>query len=280
MHIGLTTYATDQSIAPGAFAQAAEERGFESLFLPEHTHIPVSRATPFPSGGDLPEWYARGLDPFVALAAAAATTTKLRLGTAVCLVVERDPITLAKEVASLDHLSGGRFLFGIGGGWNREEMLNHGTEPSTRWRLLRERVEAMRAIWADDVAEFHGEFVSFDPIWSWPKPVQRPGPPVLIGGVGRQAIERVVEYGDGWIPPMGWIDELPVAVAALRRLEADRDVCPRPITVVGVKPKADVIGRLAQMGVARAVIAVPPGDADRVLPLLDRYALLLGEPVQ
>ena len=164
--------------------------------MPEHTHIPVARTTPYPAGGDLPAQYSHSLDPFVALSAAATVTTRLKLGTGVCLVVEQDPITLAKEVASLDHLSGGRFLFGIGGGWNREEMADHGTDPTTRWALMGERVEAMKVIWTHDEAEYHGRFVDFDPIWQWPKPVQQPHPPVLLGGAGGRALAAVMAYAD------------------------------------------------------------------------------------
>ena len=184
MKFGVTMFPTDYAIGPAELAGAVEEHGFESLFFPEHTHIPTSRRTPWPGGAELPREYSRTLDPFVALSAAATATERLRIGTGICLVVERDPITLAQEVASLDFISGGRFLFGIGGGWNLEEMENHGTDPAQRWKLLRERVLAMKAIWAEDEAEFHGRFVNFDPIWSWPKPVQEPHPPILVGGSG------------------------------------------------------------------------------------------------
>src|SRR4051812_23008685 len=177
MDIGVSIFVTDESIGVVDVARAAEERGIESLFLPEHTHIPASRRTPYPAGGELPSWYSRTLDPFVALTAAAVATTKLKLATGVCLVIERDPIVLAKEVASLDVVSGGRFVLGIGAGWNREEMANHGTASATRWKLMRERVEAMKALWTQDEAEYHGDLVDFDPVWSWPKPVQRPHPP-------------------------------------------------------------------------------------------------------
>ena len=208
MDVGVSIFLTDESAGPAQVARAAEERGFESLFLPEHTHIPASRRSPWPAGGELPREYARCVDPFVALAVAAAVTTDLKLGTGVCLVVERDPITLAKEVATLDRVSAGRFLFGIGAGWNREEMANHGTNPVTRWKLMRERVEAMIAIWTSDEAEYHGEMVDFDPIWSWPKPLQRPHPPVIVGGAGDRALEAAAEYGNGWAPINGRPDDL------------------------------------------------------------------------
>src|SRR3954451_7252040 len=200
LEFGLAIFPTDYSIDPVALGRLAEERGFESLWFPEHTHIPVSRDTPYPAGGELPKQYWHTHDPFVALAAVAAATERLKLGTGICLVVERDPITTAKEVASLDRLSGGRFLFGVGAGWNREEMRNHGTDPRTRFTLMRESVEAMKAIWTQDEAEYHGRLVDFDPIWSWPKPVQRPHPPVLVGGNGEKVLDRVLAFGDEWMP--------------------------------------------------------------------------------
>ena len=182
------------------FGRAAEERGFESLFLPEHTHIPSKRETPWPGGGELPPEYSHTLDPFVALAAVAAVTTRLKLGTGICLVIQRDPILLAKEVASLDVLSDGRFLFGVGAGWLREEIANHGIDPRVRWRVFSERMRAMETIWSSEEATFHGEYVNFDRIWSWPKPVQQPRPPVLLGGDYSAAIERVIEFCDEWMP--------------------------------------------------------------------------------
>src|ERR671936_1276605 len=184
MRFGVAMFPTDYSMEPAELARMAEERGFESLFFPEHTHIPASRRTPYPPGGELPDEYSHTLDPFVALTAAAAATERLRIGTGICLVVERDPIVTAKEVASLDRLSGGRFLFGVGAGWNREEMANHGTDPRRRHELMRERVEAMKAIWTEDEASYHGRYVDFDRIWAWPKPLQRPHPPVIVGGNG------------------------------------------------------------------------------------------------
>src|SRR5438270_1730709 len=184
LEFGLAIFPTDYSIAPAEVGKLGEERGFESLFFPEHTHIPASRDTPYPAGGELPEQYWHTYDPFVALAHVAASAERIKIGTGICLVIERDPITTAKEVASLDRLSGGRFLFGVGAGWNREEMRNHGTDPRRRFGLMRERIEAMKAIWSEDEAEYHGRFVDFAPIWSWPKPVQEPHPPVYVGGNG------------------------------------------------------------------------------------------------
>jgi probable F420-dependent oxidoreductase len=200
MDLGLAHFLTDYGMQPADLARNAEERGFESLFLPEHTHIPVSRRTPYPGGGELPPEYSHTLDPFAALAAAATATERLKLGTGVCLVIERDPIVTAKEVATVDHISGGRFLFGVGAGWNREEMENHGTDPDTRFRRMRESIEAMKAIWTQDEAEYHGRIIDFDPIWCWPKPVQKPHPPVLVGGLGEKVLDRVIAYGDEWIP--------------------------------------------------------------------------------
>src|SRR6266851_6753222 len=200
MDIGICMFATDYAIRADELARAAEERGFESLFVPEHTHIPTGRRTPFPGGGQLPKEYSHTFDPFVSLMAAAAATTRLKIGTGICLIIERDTITTAKEVASLDLLSGGRFLFGIGAGWNAEEMENHGTEFKTRFKKMREQVLAMKEIWTKDEPTFKGEFVNFDPIWSWPKPVQKPGPPVLLGGESGHTLQRVVDFCEGWFP--------------------------------------------------------------------------------
>src|SRR3954454_6639873 len=200
MRFGIAVFPTDYAADPATIARLVEERGFESLFFPEHTHIPVSRRTPYPAGGELPAEYSHTYDPFVALGAAAAATNSLALATGICLVIQRDPIVTAKEVASLDRLSGGRFLFGVGAGWNEEEMENHGTDPRRRFGLMRERVEAMKAIWTDDEAEYHGKQVDFDPIWSWPNRFKKPPPPVLLGGSGERVLDRVIRFGDGWLP--------------------------------------------------------------------------------
>src|SRR5919201_4329778 len=209
MDFGLAIFPTDYAISPPDLGRMAEERGFESLWFPEHTHIPASRETPWPGGGELPREYSHTLDPFVALSAAAVATERLLLATGICLVVERDPITTAKEVSSLDQLSGGRFLFGVGAGWNVEEMENHGTDPGQRFDVMHERVEAMKVIWTQDEASYNGRFVNFDRIWSWPKPAQRPHPPIIVGGNGRRVLERVVAYGDEWMPNrIGSPDEL------------------------------------------------------------------------
>jgi probable F420-dependent oxidoreductase len=275
MKFGIIMFPTDYAIPPGELARAVEERGFEWLLFPEHTHIPTSRRTPWPGGAELPRDYSHTLDPFVALGPAAAATERLRIGTGICLVIERDPITLAKEVASVDFISGGRFLFGIGAGWNLEEMENHGTNPAQRWKLLRERVQAMKAIWAEDEAEFHGEFVNFDPIWSWPKPVQKPHPPILVGGDGPRVLQRVVEYGDGWMPIPGRSQTpLPERIAELNRLAAEAGRGPIPVSVYGTQPLPEVIQQYAEAGVERCIFWLPATPAEEALPLLDRWAEL------
>jgi probable F420-dependent oxidoreductase len=274
MELGLAILLTDYSIQPAALGASAEERGFESLFLAEHTHIPVSRETPYPGGTELPREYSHTIDPFVGLAAAATATERLKVGTGVCLVIQRDPIVTAKEVATLDHVSGGRFLFGVGAGWNKEEMLDHGTDPKTRWGVMRERIEAMKAIWTQEEAEYHGRYVDFDPIWSWPKPVQKPHPPVLVGGVGDKVLDRVVAYGDEWIPNrVKGPDELGVRIDELqRRAEAaGRDRI--PVTVFGARPEPSVLERLEAVGVTRSLFYLRPDEPAAVQRQLDR----LGE---
>jgi probable F420-dependent oxidoreductase len=278
MRFGLLMFPTHDAIDPATLAREAESRGFESLLFPEHTHIPTSRRSPYPGGGELPRRYVHTYDPFVALTAAACATERLRIGTGVCLVIERDPITLAKEVASLDHLSGGRFLFGVGAGWNREEMANHGTDPRVRMRVLDERVRAMQAIWTEDEAQFHGEHVDFDPIWSWPKPAQRPYPPVLIGGMGPTVEDRVLSYGDEWLPQRvdaDNVDRFAERAAALQRRAADAGRDPIPMTLFGAEPDPALIDRYAAAGITRCLFAVPSAGRDEVLPVLDRHAALL-----
>jgi probable F420-dependent oxidoreductase len=276
MKFGVTMFVTDYAMRVDELARALEERGFESLWLPEHTHIPASRKTPWPGGADLPKEYWHTLDPFVALATAAAATTRLKLGTGICLVVERDPIITAKEVASLDLISNGRFLFGIGGGWNVEEMSNHGTDFSIRFRVLRERILAMKEIWTKDAAEFHGEYVNFDPIWSYPKPVQKPHPPIFLGNNHANARQRVVEFCDGWFPIAARIPDLAAAVADLRRRaeQAGRDPRSISVSVFFAKPEESTIREYMRIGVERAIFAVPSAGRDLTLPLLDKYSML------
>ncbi len=252
MDFGIGYFPTHDAIGPGPFARMVEERGHESLFFAEHTHIPASRETPYPDGGELPRKYLHTYDLFVALTAAAAATSSLRVGSGVCLVIERDPITTAKEVASIDRLSGGRFEFGVGAGWNREEMLNHGTDPRSRMRLMRERIEAIKAIWSQDEASYHGEFVNFDRIWSYPKPAQRPHPPILVGGEGPTVLDRVLAFGDAWFPNYE-PDGLPERVAELRA-RADR-----PVDFMVMSAPADpaALEQLEALGCRRAVHWIP-----------------------
>jgi probable F420-dependent oxidoreductase len=271
MIFGLTIFPTDYGIDPAQLGRAAEDAGFEALLFAEHTHIPVSRDTPRPGGGDLPRRYWHTIDPFVALAAVAAVTERLRLGTGICLVVERDPIITAKEVASVDLLSGGRFEFGVGAGWNREEMRHHGTDPDRRFSLMRERIEAMKAIWTQDEAEYHGEHVDFDPIWSWPKPVQKPHPPVLVGGTGKKALDRVLRFGDVWMPNrIAEPGDLKARIAELRE-RAGRHV---PVIYFGADATDEFVEALEHAGVDRTLLQLPDAAADEVLPLVERYAEL------
>jgi probable F420-dependent oxidoreductase len=271
MRFGLTIFPTDYAIGPAELAPAAEDAGFEALLFAEHTHIPTNRDTPRPGGGELPRRYWHTLDPFVALTAAAMATERLRVGTGICLVVERDPITTAKEVASVDLLSGGRFEFGVGAGWNREEMRNHGTDPEGRFSLMRERIEAMKAIWTQDEAEYHGEHVDFDLIWSWPKPVQQPHPPILVGGTGPKALDRVLRYGDEWMPNrVADPADLGPRIAELRE-RAGRHV---PVTYFGADASDEFVAALAAAGVDRTLLQLPDAGADEVLPLVERYAEL------
>jgi len=278
MHHGVFIFATDFAVPIDELARAAEQRGFESLFVPEHTHIPASRRTPWPGGPSLPREYWHTLDPFVSLATAAAVTTRLKVGTGICLIIERDPITTAKEVASLDFVSGGRLLFGIGGGWNAEEMENHGTDFKSRFRLLRERVLAMKEIWTKEEAAFHGEFVNFDPIWSHPKPVQKPHPPVLLGGESGHTLQRVVDFCDGWFPRGRAGDDTIVRGLAdlrARAARAGRDMKTLSVSVFGAKPEPAVLERYAAAGVTRVLFGLPSAGRDTVLPLLDQYARLV-----
>ena len=275
MKFGVSIFMTDYALYPDVLAKEAEARGFESLWFPEHTHIPASRKSPYPGGGELPPQYYHSLDPFVALTAAATVTEKIKLGTGITLVIERDPITLAKEVASIDYVSNGRFLFGIGGGWNREEMENHGTDPTRRWKLLRERIEAMVEIWTKDEAEYHGEFVDFDPIWSWPKPVQKPYPPIMLGNAGPGAISRAVRFADEWMPIGARLD-LADRINELNSKAEEAGRGPIPVTNWGTAPNREAIDELADIGVGRAIFGLPSAKEDEVIPLLDKYAEVIA----
>lgn len=270
MEYGVTIFFTDYSIGPAELAVAVEERGFDSLWVAEHSHIPTSRATPFPGGGDLPKMYYDVMDPFVTLSAAAAVTTRIKLATGICLVPQRDPIQTAKSVASLDRVSNGRFVFGVGGGWNVEEATNHGLRDfPRRWKLMRERIEAMKAIWQEKEAEYHGEFVDFDPVYAWPKPVQQPHPPVVVAGAYPHGARRAARYGEGWVPinPGRVLGE---QIQGFRALCEEAGRPELPVTVFGAPMKPQSLARCRDDGVARAVFALPPGSSEDVLPLLDR----------
>jgi probable F420-dependent oxidoreductase len=279
MDFGVGYFPTHDGIGPGPLARLLEDHGQDAVFFAEHTHIPASRETPFPDG-DLPPKYWHCYDLFIALTAAATATTKLRVGSGICLVVERDPIVTAKEVASIDHLSGGRFEFGVGAGWNREEMRNHGTDPRRRMAVLRERVEAMKAIWTQDEASYSGEHVHFERIWSYPKPAQRPHPPVLVGGDGPTVLDRVLAFGDGWIP---WFTNYRGDPVIFERIVELRSRAQRPIEVQILAAPADpgTLERMRQAGVRRAVHWLPSGAGDVVDRALDRWedaiAQLTGE---
>jgi probable F420-dependent oxidoreductase len=274
MQFGVTIFPTDYSISLPELAVEAEQRGFESLWVAEHSHIPTSRKSPWPGGGDLPKMYYDTLDPFVALAAASAVTSKIKLATGICLVVQRDPIHTAKEVASLDQVSQGRFLFGVGGGWNIEEMGNHGTPGEGRFKLLRERIEAMQAIWTGKEAEYHGDRVDFAPIHMWPKPVQKPHPPIHVGGAFPGGARRAVRYGNGWIPIGGREDDIDESIPAFRRMaeEAGRDPNSLEVSIYGVAASEKVIDRYRKAGADRIVFGLPPFARDDILPMLDKCA--------
>lgn len=276
MQFGVTIFPSADSMPMTDLGRALEERGFESLWVAEHTHIPASRRSPWPGGAELPQMYYETMDPFVALTAAATATTTLKVATGIVLVPQHDPITLAKQVASIDQVSGGRFLLGVGGGWNAEEMENHGTDFSTRWKLVRERIEAMKAIWADDPAEYHGEFVDFDPIWSKPKPVQSPHPPIHVGGASPWGPRRAARYGNGWMPINGrgsMLDELGVLADECDKV--GRDVGEIELTLYAAPVDADESRRHEDAGVHRFVFGLPPFGAEALLPMLDDMAKVI-----
>ena len=274
MNFGVAIFPTDETITPARVGVLAEQRGFDSLWFPEHTHIPTARETPYPDGGELPDHYWRVLDPFVSLASAAAATTRLRLGTGICLVIQRDPIVTAKEVATLDLLSGGRFEFGVGAGWNRGEVENHGTDFTRRFTVMRERVEAMQAIWTQDAASYHGRFVNFESIASWPKPVQRPYPPVLVAGSGPTVLDRVLAYGDGWMPE--YEEALAARIAELQRRAQEAGRPHIPVTYFGAKRDAALVMRLADAGVDRILFYLPQADEGVVERSMDELAAMIA----
>src|SRR5665213_3277661 len=282
MHFGASMFLTDYSMTPAELAQALEQRGFESIWAPEHSHIPASRRTPFPGGAELPKQYYDVMDPFVTLTAAAMATTNLKIGTGVCLMNQRDPIQTAKLVASIDQVSGGRFLFGIGVGWNADEMEDHGTVFATRAKLVRERVEAMKAIWTNTKAEYSGEFVNFAPLMAWPKPVQKPHPPVIVGGAFPHGARRAVRYGDGWIPLAGRpgqygdvFDTVPKFRALLQ--ESGRDAASCPVSIFSAPEDGDTLKRYRDLDIARVAVSLPAAAEDVVLPILDRWAGLIRQ---
>jgi probable F420-dependent oxidoreductase len=279
MHFGASMFFTDYSMSPSALARALEERGFESVWAPEHSHIPLSRRSPYPQGGDLPKRYYDVMDPFVSLTAAAAATSTLKVATGICLVVQRDPIQTAKSVASLDQVSAGRFLFGVGAGWNAEEMADHGTAFKTRFALMQERIEAMRAIWTRSKPEYHGQFVDFGQMMTWPKPVQKPHPPVIVGGAFPYGARRALAFGDGWMPHISRQQYADVTefLQRFRQMvaEAGRDPATFPVTAWAAADDADRLKRYRDLGIVRACVSLPSEKEDTILPLLDRWATLI-----
>ena len=275
MQFGASMFFTDYAIAAVALGRALEERGYESVWAPEHSHIPVSRVTPFPAGGDLPKKYHDAMDPFVSLTAAAAATRTLKIGTGVCLVAQRDPIQLAKLVASIDRVSAGRFLFGIGNGWNQDEMENHGTAFATRHQRARENVEAMKTIWTQAKAEYHGGLVDFGPMMAWPKPVQRPHPPIYVGGAFPYSARRAIRYADGWLPQAarrGAYRQIADMIPEFRRMTDEAGREPLAITVWHPRQSADLIKRYEDLGVERVVFSFEPEPVEAILPKLDAAA--------
>jgi probable F420-dependent oxidoreductase len=279
MQVGAGIFFTDYAMPAQEVGPALEQRGFESVWAPEHSHIPLSRVSPFPSGGELPKEYYDAMDPFVSLSTMASVTRTLKLGTGVCLIIQRDTIQTAKLVASLDQVSGGRFLFGIGGGWNQDEMEDHGTDFKTRFKKMGEQVAAMKAIWTQTKPSYEGQFVKFPPMMTWPKPVQKPHPPVIVGGAFPFAAKRAIAYGDGWIPHRARPQYGDVAdfLPEFRKMaqEAGRDPASIPITIWGATEDADLLRRYQDLGVSRVVVSLPSKPADVLLPRLDRWAALI-----
>lgn len=277
MKFGVATVLTDDGVDPTLWARKIEALGFESLFLADHTHIPVSRETPYPHPpfGDLPRRYYRTRDPLISIAAMGMVTDRVLLGTGICLVVERDPILLAKQVATIDHVTNGRFLFGVGAGWNKEEMRNHGTDPRQRMAIMRERIEAIREIWTKEQAEYHGAHVDFDPIFSWPKPLQRPNPPILIGGSGPKVLDRVLAFGDGWMPGhQRDLAALHERIKELRRRAGEMGRSPVSVTIFSANPKR--MDDYREMGVERVVFLVDSSEAEAAMDNLSACAEAIG----
>ena len=276
MKFGASMFFTDYSMTAPELAVALEQRGFDIVWAPEHSHIPTSRKTPFIMGGDLPKRYYDAMDPFVTLTAAAMATKTLKVGTGVCLIAQRDPIQTAKLVASIDQVSGGRFVFGVGNGWNQDEMENHGTAFTTRHKRARENIEAMKAIWTQSKAEYHGEFVNFDPMMTWPKPVQKPHPPILVGGAFPYSARRAVRYGDGWMPQVTEYAKTPLIdlIPRFRQMAAEngRDPASLEISIGGQQPDADLIKSYKDVGVNRVSCSLESAKADVILPILDQWA--------
>jgi probable F420-dependent oxidoreductase len=279
MKFGASMFFTDYSMTAAELAVALEQREFDIVWAPEHSHIPVSRKTPFIMGGDLPKRYYDVMDPFVTLTAAAMATKTLKIGTGVCLIAQRDPIQTAKLVASIDQISGGRFVFGVGNGWNQDEMENHGTVFANRHKLARERIEAMKAIWTQSKAEYHGEFVNFDPMMTWPKPVQKPHPPILVGGAFPYSARRAVRYGDGWMPQVTTYAKTPLLelIPRFRQMAAEngRDPATLEISIGGQQPDVDLIKRYQDVGVNRVSCSLESDQASAILPILDQWAEII-----
>jgi probable F420-dependent oxidoreductase len=277
MKIGGVMFFTTASMQPAPLARAMEERGFESLWVPEHTHIPSSLKSAYPAAGGLVRAYYELMDPFLALNTAATVTAKLKVGTGIALITQRDPIVTAKMVSSIDQLSGGRFLFGVGNGWNQDEIENHGTAFESRHKLARERVEAMKAIWAEEEPEYHGEFVSFGKMKQWPKPFQKPHPPIIVGGAFPYAARRAVRYGDGWIPRDDWLDRDGIEVLDKFRAmakDAGRDPASLSISTFRVRDDLERLKRYRELGIDRVVFSLPAEKDDKIMPILDRWAEL------
>ncbi|MSP01727.1 MAG: LLM class F420-dependent oxidoreductase [Acetobacteraceae bacterium] len=279
MKFGASMFFTDYSMTPAELAIALEQRGFDILWAPEHSHIPLTRKTPFIMGGDLPKRYYDVMDPFVTLTAAAMATTTLKIGTGVCLVAQRDPIQTAKLVASIDQISGGRFVFGVGNGWNQDEMENHGTVFASRHKMARENIEAMKTIWTQSKAEYHGEFVNFDPMMTWPKPVQKPHPPILVGGAFPYSARRAIRYGDGWMPQVTENAKTPLIdlIPRFRQMAAENGRDPELLEIsIGAQPRdVDLIKRYNDIGVNRVSCSLESAKADAILPILDQWAEII-----